>query len=198
MKKTKFRLAATSLAFLIGIIGVSISGFLFSPPVISNIPQNLSTQIELPVFDKALIEETFNNVEIPPNQPLETKKDLGVFNPTGDYHPVNRSMDKSEKFIQFDLQVRRKKGKLVAWGEIRGMLPWYKFTTISVTEKHLKFSTAKIDGVEYDFNGKFLGKGDFSSAEQSGNIMLEGTLRKFVNGKQVMEISTTFNHYPGC
>lgn len=124
-----------------------------------------------------------------------------VFNPSGDYHPQNLSADSSEKFIQFDLQVRRKKGKLVAWGEVRGVQPWYKFTSVSVTEDYLKFSTAKVDGVSYDFDGKFIGKGDFASQfseNGKGIVMLEGTLRKFVNGKKTSEITTFFLYYPGC
>lgn len=122
-----------------------------------------------------------------------------IFNPTGDYHPLKRPAVESEKFVQFDLQVRRKKGKLIAWGEIRGVRKWHKFAFVSVTEKRLKFSTVKIDGARYDFEGKFAGRGDFAS-QFSGNgiVMLEGTLRKFVNGRKVFEISTSYLYYPGC
>ena len=123
----------------------------------------------------------------------------GIFNPSGDYHPLNRPANESEKFIQFDLQVRRKKGKLVAWGEVRGVQSWYRFTSVFVTEKQLKFSTAKLGGVSYDLDGRFLGGGDFAiQSLGTGIVMLEGTLRKFVNGKKAMEVSTSFVYYPGC
>jgi hypothetical protein len=122
-----------------------------------------------------------------------------IFDPSGDYHPLTRSLNESEKFIQFDLQVRRKRGKLVAWGEVRGVQPWYKFTTVFVTEKHLRFSTAKVGGVSYDFEGRFLGKGNFASqSDGNGIVMLEGTLRRFVNGKKDMEVSTSFLYFAGC
>jgi hypothetical protein len=126
-------------------------------------------------------------------------KFVDAFDPSGDYHPVNRPTEESEKFIQFDLQVRRKKGKLVAWGEVRGVQPWYKFTSVFVTDERLKFSTAKVGAVSYNFDGKFVGKGNFAS-ESLGNgiVMLEGILRKFVNGKQSWEINTAFIFYPGC
>jgi hypothetical protein len=129
--------------------------------------------------------------EAPTNRPA-------AFNPSGDYHPQNRP-NGSERFIQFDLQVRRKQGRLVAWGEVRGVQAWYKFTSISVTEKHLKFSTARIQGVRYEFKGTFLATGRF--ADQSfgnGDVMLEGTLSKFVNGQRVMQLKTPFVYYPGC
>lgn len=122
-----------------------------------------------------------------------------IFNPSGDYHPVNRPTDESEQFIQFDLEVRRKNGKLIAWGEVRGVQPWFKFMSVAVSEKHLKFSTVKIKGVRYSFDGKFLGKGDFASQSQGRGIaLLEGVLRKFVNGQKVIEITTAFLYYPGC
>ncbi len=126
-------------------------------------------------------------------------KNVDAFDPSGDYHPVNRPTEGSEKFIQFDLQVRRKKGKLVAWGEVRGVQTWFKFTSVFVTEERLKFSTATVSGVNYDFNGKFVGKGNFASKSLgNGIVMLEGTLRKFVNGKQSWEFNTAFIYYPGC
>ena len=128
-----------------------------------------------------------------------TPKRIGVFNPSGDYHPSSPPADESEKSIQFDLQVRRKKGKLVAWGEIRGVQRWYKFRSVFVTEKYLKFSTVTVGGVSYDFDGTFLGRGDFASQSLgNGMVMLEGMLRKFVNGNKTMEISTSFVHYTGC
>lgn len=197
MKNLKFKLVAAILAFIIGVVGVWVIRLL-SSPMASNTQQNLSTQVDLSLTNKPLIKQTLNNFETHSDQLPKDETDLGLFNPSGDYHPLNRPSDESERFIQFDLEVKRKKGKLVAWGEVKGVQPWYKFTSVSITEKHLKFSTAKIDGVNYDFNGEFLGKGDFSSLAQTESIFLKGTLRKFINGKKVMEVSTSFKHYPGC
>lgn len=197
MQNLKFKLVAIILAFIIGIVSVWASGFLFSLTVF-NTQQNFSSQADLPLTDEPLVAQTFDDLEIDSDQLPNEETDLGVFNPSGDYHPSSRPSDESEQFIQFDLEVRRKKGKLVAWGEIRGVDRWYKFTSVSVTEKYLKFSTAKIGGVNYDFNGEFLGRGDFSSPAQTETILLKGTLRKLVNGKKVMEVSTSFVHFPGC
>ncbi|HXD32976.1 MAG TPA: hypothetical protein VN643_17765 [Pyrinomonadaceae bacterium] len=121
------------------------------------------------------------------------------FDPSGDYHPLTRPVNESDKFIQFDLQVRRKNGKLVAWGEVRGVQPWYKFRSVFVTEKQLRFSTVKVGGVSYEFDGRFLAKGNFASQSVgNGIVMLEGTLRRFVNGKKDMEVSTSFLYFAGC
>jgi hypothetical protein len=121
-----------------------------------------------------------------------------TFNPSGDYHPVKRP-EGSEQSIQFDLQVRRRRGRLVAWGQIRGVQTWYRFTFVSLTEKHLKFSTARVHGVNYDFQGTFLRTGNFAAqTRDTGDVLLQGTLRKFVNGKKVMQLDTPFVYYPGC
>ncbi len=189
MKNPKFKLAATILAFIVGITSVWVSGFL-SSLTLPNTQQDFSVQVDLPVAEKTFAEQSLDNTEVHSDQFSNYEVEPEVFSPSGDYHPLNRSVDELEEFIQFDLQVRGKKGKLVAWGEIRGVQPWYKFTSVFVTQKRLKFSTAKVSGISYNFEGKFLKKGY--------GVTLEGTLQKFVNGKKVMEVSTPFMHYPGC
>ncbi len=122
-----------------------------------------------------------------------------AFNPSGDYHPITLPSIESDKFIQFDLELKRIRGRLIASGAVKGVQPWYRFTATVVTEDDLKFSTAKVAGISYDFNGKFLGKGDFAGQwPGEGITMLEGTLPKFVNGKKAWEIKTSFVYYPGC
>ncbi len=196
MKKLKFKLFTAILSFFVGISGVMVSKILF-PPVFSSTQQKFSKEISLPQIASPSIQQNLDTIDIHPDQISDNKTDLGVFDPSGDYHPTNRPAE--EEFIQFDLKVRRKKGQLIAWGEVRGVQPWYKFTSVFVTEKQLKFSTVEIDGVSYDFDGKFIGKGDFANQSFGiGIVMLKGTLRKFVNGKKVMEINTSFKYYAGC
>ncbi len=121
------------------------------------------------------------------------------FNPSGDYHPVNSPRPESMKFAHFDLEVRRRKGKLVAWGDVRNVGTHYKFASVSITEKTLKFTTVIIRGVSYSFDGRFLGAGDFPSQfTGSGVIMLEGTLTKLERGKKAAEVTSPFLYYPGC
>lgn len=121
------------------------------------------------------------------------------FNPSGDYHPVNTSADESEQFTHFHLEVRRRKGKLVAWGDVRNVGARYEFAVVSVTEEKLRFTTGRVRGVSYSFDGRFLGGGDFSSQfTGDGMVMLEGSLTKYQGGKKVSEVNSTFRYYPGC
>ena len=133
--------------------------------------------------------------------PERTSQPPSPFDPTGDYHPTRRPTVESEKFLQFVLEVRRRKQKLVAWGHLSSNASeFYEFRFVSVTEKHLKFRTRKVKGVYYKFDGRYLGQGNFSDqyGGYAGSVMLEGTLQKFVNGQKVFEINTPFVHYPGC
>ena len=121
-----------------------------------------------------------------------------IFDPSGDYHPVNKPAG-TEWSVQFVLQVRHRRGRVVAWGQIRGVQPWYRFASASVTSRDLKFSTVRIHGVHYDFAGTFLGAGNFAAqTPDTGAILLRGTLRKFVNGRKVLQLHTSFVYYPGC
>jgi hypothetical protein len=130
---------------------------------------------------------------------LSSDYGYGKFNPSGDYYPVDRMEDESEKSVHFDLRVRRSKGRLAASGEIRNVGTYYKFVYILITERRLKFTTLNIRGVEYRFDGRFIGTGDFASqTTDEGQIMLEGRLQKFINGEKVAETVSPFLYFPGC
>jgi hypothetical protein len=120
------------------------------------------------------------------------------FNPSGEYHPLNRPADNLD--LQFHLQVRYKRRTVVAWGDLYGSESrFYKFRSVSVTQKHLRFSTQRLRGVRYTFEGAFLQHGNFTtSLDIPGSFPLQGTLRKFVNGKKVMELTIPFVYYVGC
>ena len=120
------------------------------------------------------------------------------FNPSGEYHPLNRPADNLD--LQFHLQVRYKRRILVAWGDLYGSdSRFYKFRSVSVTEKHLRFATQRLYGVTYTFEGTFLRGGNFATQDPPpGSFPLQGTLRKFINGKKAMELTTSFVYYVGC
>ena len=122
--------------------------------------------------------------------------DFGRFNPSGEYHPSNRPAD--DIGLQFHLQVRYRRGLRIAWGEVASVVQ-FRFKSVSVTEKHLRFSTERHHGVQYDFEGSLLRRGNFiTSLDIPGSVPLTGTLRKFVNGRKVMELNTSFVYYVGC
>ena len=87
----------------------------------------------------------------------------------------------------------------MAWGGVPTVAHFYRFKSVSITEKHLRFSTERRHGVRYDFEGSFLRRGNCTTAlDIPGSLPLKGTLRKFVNGKKVMELTTSFVYYVGC
>lgn len=126
-------------------------------------------------------------------------KEALPFNPSGDYHPANPPADGPERFTHFDLEVRRRKGRLVARGDVRSVGARYEFAAVSVSEARLKFTTVRVRGVSYSFDGRFLGGGDFPSQFTGhGVVRLEGTLTKYRGGKKVAEVTSPFLYYPGC
>jgi hypothetical protein len=130
-------------------------------------------------------------------QPSTT--DTERFNPSGEYHPLNRPAEDIGD-LQFHLQVRYRRRTLVAWGDVYGHeSQFYKFRLVSVTQKHLRFSTQRLRGVTYTFEGTFLRSGNFATQDPPpGSFPLEGTLRKFVGGRKVMDLTTSFVYYVGC
>lgn len=121
------------------------------------------------------------------------------FDPSGDYHPLNEINEHSDRYIQFDLELKRKKSKLFVQGNVKNIYQWYKLTFVSLTEKKLMFRTRKINGVEYRFDGYFLSRGNFrQQVSGRGKVLLRGVLQKFVNGEKVFEVETPFRFYGGC
>lgn len=58
------------------------------------------------------------------------------------------------------------------------------------------FRTEKINGIEYEFEGKFFKE---KMPKKEGEKVLRGTLRKFVNGKKVAQVTGNFGYYePHC
>ena len=119
------------------------------------------------------------------------------FDPSGNYHPVRLPETPSERFIQINLRVKRHRGRLSAVGEVRNTGKWYRYSTKAVNRDRLRFETVTKDGVRYEFLGEFTGDGNFTHQwVGTGTVKLKGSLRKFVRGKQVVEIRSDFVHYP--
>lgn len=119
------------------------------------------------------------------------------FDPSGNYYP---SIDyRSELYVQIDIEVRKRGNKYIAWGSLIKESIFHKFSSVHVTKKTLEFKTNKINGIEYRFEGRFLGTGNFAGqADGRGNIMLEGTLQKYLNGEKIAEVTSPVLYYAGC
>ncbi len=67
---------------------------------------------------------------------------------------------------------------------------------IKTNERNLSFTTNKIRGIKYKFDGKFYN--NFYKFEE-GEKALKGKLQKFVNGKKIAEFTADFKFYePKC
>jgi hypothetical protein len=66
----------------------------------------------------------------------------------------------------------------------------------TLKDNELKFKTKKLKGIEYRFEGTFFKN---KTSGENGEKVLRGTLRKFVKGKKIAEVSGDFAYYePFC
>ena len=72
----------------------------------------------------------------------------------------------------------------------------FESVSIITEDNHLRFTTKRIHGIQYEFEGNFLKTGkDFSEDEK----VLAGTLRKTVKNKQVAKFTADFEYAePHC
>ena len=75
----------------------------------------------------------------------------------------------------------------------RGRFVNFFLVNPSLKDRTLIFSTKVVRGVHYRFNGEFLKLENF----QDGEIVLQGRLVKFRNGKQVGEVNARYSYFAG-
>jgi hypothetical protein len=74
----------------------------------------------------------------------------------------------------------------------------FRFKTVVVKQTNFTFTTVTLKSVYYTFSGKFLKGGDFAAAWQGEETpVLEGTLTKFKEGKQIAEARLKFIYFGG-
>lgn len=72
----------------------------------------------------------------------------------------------------------------------------FQSVSIKVKDDHLQFTTNKIRGIKYKFDGKFIKKGQSFSNEEK---VLKGTLQKIVKGKEIAKFTSEFAYFePVC
>jgi hypothetical protein len=70
----------------------------------------------------------------------------------------------------------------------------FEFSKISIGDGNIFFETKEVTGINYEFNGKFLVKGNFYTLDEDAKV-LEGVLTKRQNGKIVAESNVTFGWF---
>ena len=74
----------------------------------------------------------------------------------------------------------------------------FRFKTVVVKQTNFTFTTVTVKGLYYTFSGKFLKGGDFAATWQGEETpVLEGTLTKFKDGKQIAEAKLKFTYFGG-
>jgi hypothetical protein len=119
-----------------------------------------------------------------------------AFNPSGNYHPVSPPSG-DDRFVQINLRLRQKGRVLSAAGEVRNTGRWNRFATSDMNASRIRFRTATLDVVHYEFDGEFTGSGNFARQwSGKGIVMLKGSLRKYVAGRHVESLISEFVFYP--
>jgi hypothetical protein len=73
----------------------------------------------------------------------------------------------------------------------------YRYSTINLTRRQFVFTTVKVKGISYSFNGRFL-RTDFVNAEMDlDKPVLVGNLRKYRNGRKVAEANVKLSYFAG-
>lgn len=73
----------------------------------------------------------------------------------------------------------------------------YRYSTISITRRQFVFTTVKVKGISYSFNGRFL-RIDFVNTEMDlDKPVLVGNLRKYRNGRKVAEANVKLSYFAG-
>lgn len=82
-------------------------------------------------------------------------------------------------------------------GEFKIGKKFYRFKDVKVSEKTFSFTTFKVKGRQYKFEGRFLDTGEVG--EYDHDLVLGGTLKTFSNGKKVREFTSKYSHtYEVC
>ena len=93
-----------------------------------------------------------------------------------------------------------KEGQMVTvplWGFIRPKSGAdYRLVDPALSGAHLAFTTQEMDGVSFDFDGRFLASGNFPEAPPEG-VVLRGLLRQRKGGQVTGEMDADFLYVAG-
>lgn len=87
--------------------------------------------------------------------------------------------------------------KVPLWGFIRPKAgDDYRLTEVRQEGSRLTFATQEVDGISFDFDGRFLASGNFPEAPPQG-VVLAGQLRRRQGGRVAGEMKAEFLYEPG-
>lgn len=133
------------------------------------------------------------------SQPSRVRK---AFRPYGYFSLVGKPPKGFENFdtIQYWLKEDEQRGpdisdRTAGVNETGGAV--YGYATISINRQKFVFTTKKVRGVSYKFNGRFLRDDFYDSELNLDRPVLVGTLSKYRRGRRVAEANLKLNYFAG-
>jgi hypothetical protein len=119
------------------------------------------------------------------------------FDPDGAFWIYGKPPSGFEDFSGINLNSKRSR-RLPAAGVDLTTGTKLRFQNLMVKQVKLTFTTATVRGVSFTFSGRFLRGGTFASADLDEKTpVLEGTLTKFKDGRQVAAAKLKFTYFGG-
>ncbi len=127
--------------------------------------------------------------------PAQTKKSR--FDPSGAFWISDEPAADFSDFSAINLNMRQLRRLPTSGLQLNNGIS-FLFETVVVKQTNFTFTTVTVKGLYYTFSGKFLKGGDFPATWQGEETpVLEGTLTKFKDGKQVAEAKLKFIYFGG-
>jgi hypothetical protein len=127
--------------------------------------------------------------------PAQTKKSR--FDPSGAFWISGEPAADFSDFSAINLNMRQLRRLPTSGLQLNNGIS-FRFKTVVVKQTNFTFTTVTVKGLYYTFSGKFLKGGDFAATWQGEETpVLEGTLTKFKDGKQVAEAKLKFIYFGG-
>jgi hypothetical protein len=119
------------------------------------------------------------------------------FDPDGSFWIIGEPPAEFSDFSAINLNAKRLR-RLPSPGVQTNNGKNYRFKTLSVKQNNFTFTTVTLNGVSYNFSGKFLKGGNFAATWlDDESPILEGTLTKFRAGNKVAEAKLKFSYFGG-
>ena len=135
--------------------------------------------------------------------PAATEAAAGPTDPFGYYllDPAKPRPDWAESIDHLHLSTIDMKGDQMVtvplWGFIRPRSgDDFKLVQPQLQGDHLTFTTQEVQGISYDFDGRFLASGNFPETPPEG-VVLKGRLRQRKGGQMTGEMETDFLYTAG-
>ncbi|NNF01039.1 MAG: hypothetical protein HKN25_18630 [Pyrinomonadaceae bacterium] len=213
LQRIAFGLFVGFLTFVLGFAASNLWKFAagsnqsaFQPPVAETIAETAPAPVPTPMPPPAAADDTGGKPNMDPdyNNSAE-EKNLSKLYVEG-YYVLEGDFPKGfADFQSMEIWHERYDEKasnfvsVVPFGQYQTEKDVYKFNKLFFGNGILKFSTAGVRGMHFEFEGKFKEKPSDPANDRGYQVfILEGSLTKFRNGKKSAKADVQFRLYEGC